>query len=39
MAKSPKGMRGGEGSERARLKDEVGGVKKRFSPQLDLIYF
>jgi hypothetical protein len=29
MAKSPKGMRGGDGSERARLKDEVG-VKREF---------
>jgi hypothetical protein len=29
MAKSPKGMRGGDGSERARLKDEVG-VKRGF---------
>jgi hypothetical protein len=36
--KSPKGTRGGDGSERARLKVEVGG-EKRFSPRSNFIYF
>jgi hypothetical protein len=37
MAKSPKGMRGGDGSERARLRDEVG-VKRKFSPWSKPLY-
>jgi hypothetical protein len=37
MRKSPKRMRGGDGREKARLKDGVG-VKQRFSPRSKTFY-
>jgi hypothetical protein len=37
MGKSPKRMRGGDGREKAQLKDGVG-VKLRFSPRLKTFY-
>jgi hypothetical protein len=39
MGKSPKGMRGGHGREKARLKDGVGSEIEVFTVVRNLLYF